>query len=133
MGGITFHLNRLDLWAKPSDRGAEIFNIRPSNDFVTIVNQTKKSKGKDDGLWIQREDASNTFTIHGECKKTLEELLQRFFTFAVNGECVGSVFALNPKSIVLAFGFLGLIHNGDKVVAGANVENLRATIRGFCP
>ena len=73
VGGMTFHLNRLDLWAKPSDRGAEIFNIRPSNDFVTIVNQTKKSKGKDDGLWIQREDASNTFTIHGECKKTLED------------------------------------------------------------
>ncbi len=71
---ITFHLNRLDLWAKPSDRGAEIFKIRPNNDFVTLVNQTKKSKAKkDDGLWIQREDAPNTFTIHGESKKVLEE------------------------------------------------------------
>ena len=73
VGGITFHLNRLDLWAKPADRGAEIFQIRPTNDFVSVINQTKKIKGKDNGLWIQREDASNTFTIHGECKKTLEE------------------------------------------------------------
>ncbi|MSR33826.1 MAG: D-alanyl-D-alanine carboxypeptidase/D-alanyl-D-alanine-endopeptidase [Phycisphaerales bacterium] len=73
VGGITFHLNRLDLWAKPSDQGAEIFKMRPGNDFVKIVNQTQKLKGKDNGLWIQREESPNTFTIHGECKKTLEE------------------------------------------------------------
>ena len=45
--GITFHLNRLDFWAIPSSRGAEISKIRPSGDFVSIVNQTAKGKGKE--------------------------------------------------------------------------------------
>ncbi|MCE9619030.1 MAG: D-alanyl-D-alanine carboxypeptidase/D-alanyl-D-alanine-endopeptidase [Planctomycetes bacterium] len=73
VSGLTFHLNRQDFWAKPADRGAEVSRTRPSADFLTIDNRTKKIKGKDDGLWIQREEAANTFTIHGYCLKPLEE------------------------------------------------------------
>ena len=82
--GITFHLNRLDFWAIPSSRGAEISKIRPSGDFVSIVNQTAKGKGKDDGLWIQRDSASNSFTIRGFCNKPLEEPVSVALTDASN-------------------------------------------------
>jgi len=71
--GITFHLNRIDFWAKPCERGAEICKTRPCSDFVPIVNHTARVKGKEDGLWIQRDSTTNSFTIRGYCNKPLEE------------------------------------------------------------
>jgi D-alanyl-D-alanine carboxypeptidase/D-alanyl-D-alanine-endopeptidase (penicillin-binding protein 4) len=73
VAGLTFHLNRQDFWTRPTERGAEISRTRPSADFLSIVNHTKRVKGSDNAIWIQREAVANTFTIRGACAKPLEE------------------------------------------------------------
>ena len=84
VGGITFHLNRIDFWAKPTDRGADICKTRPCSDFVAIVNHTARVKGKEDGLWIQRDTTKNSFTIRGFCNKPLEEPVSVALTDSAN-------------------------------------------------
>lgn len=71
VSGLNFHLNRLDFWAVPSPRGAEITRTEPSCAFVGIRNATTPGKTKDDAIWIQREIDSNNFTIRGFLRKPL--------------------------------------------------------------
>lgn len=71
VSGVNFHVNRLDFWAVPSPRGAEITRTEPACAFVGIRNATTPGKTKDDAIWIQREVDSNNFTIRGFLRKPL--------------------------------------------------------------
>ena len=72
VAGVNFHVNRLDFWGAPSPRGAEITRTEPACRFISIRNETRPGKTKDDGLWIQREVDANNFTIRGFLRKPLQ-------------------------------------------------------------
>jgi D-alanyl-D-alanine carboxypeptidase/D-alanyl-D-alanine-endopeptidase (penicillin-binding protein 4) len=72
VAGLNFHLNRLDFWGTPSPRGAEVTRTEPACRFVSIRNDTKPGKTREDGLWIQREVDANNFTIHGFLRQPLQ-------------------------------------------------------------
>ena len=71
VSGVNFHVNRIDFWAVPSPRGAEITRTEPACDFVGIRNATTPGRTKEDAIWIQREADANDFTIRGFLRKPL--------------------------------------------------------------
>ena len=71
IAGLNFRLNCLGFFANPSPRGAEVTRTEPACSFVKITNSTTPSRSKEDGLWIQREVDSNTFTVRGSIRKPI--------------------------------------------------------------
>ena len=71
VSGLNFHANRLDFWAAPSPRGAEITRTEPACRFVGIRNATSPGRTRDDAIWIQREPDSNAFTVRGFLRKPI--------------------------------------------------------------
>ena len=72
VSGLNFHANRIDFWAVPSPRGAEITRIEPACSFVPVRNATTPGKTRKDALWIQREPDSNAFTVRGFIRQPLK-------------------------------------------------------------
>jgi len=65
VAGVNFHLNRIDVWMKPSPRGAEVDRISPDTRCVSFVNRTALGKDRRGSVWLSREPDANVFTLRG--------------------------------------------------------------------
>jgi D-alanyl-D-alanine carboxypeptidase/D-alanyl-D-alanine-endopeptidase (penicillin-binding protein 4) len=65
VAGVNFHLNRIDVWMKPSPRGAEVERTSPDTRCVSFVNRSALGKDRKGSVWLHREPDDNVFTLRG--------------------------------------------------------------------
>jgi D-alanyl-D-alanine carboxypeptidase/D-alanyl-D-alanine-endopeptidase (penicillin-binding protein 4) len=65
VAGVNFHLNRIDVWMRPSPRGAEVDRTSPDTRCVSFVNRTALGKDRKGSVWLHREPDANVFTLRG--------------------------------------------------------------------